>query len=275
MQAWPTQPPIDAAKLVALLHEAGIGKAAMLSEAYWFDAPDAGLGTDAGLARVREENDWTAAQAERHPERLFVFCNFNPLAPHALGELARCTDSGRFAGIKLHLDASGVDLADAEHCAKLRAVMATANARKLPLLAHARGRGEYGAEHARYFLALVHEDAPDVPVQVAHLWGGTAVSLETHTAYADAIAKDGLRNLWFDVCDAAIVARDGGVREALVARMRRIGMDRLLYGSDAAFEGHPGPKGAWAAFAALPLTAEELAEIARNVAPWLERDREP
>jgi predicted TIM-barrel fold metal-dependent hydrolase len=272
--AWPgppTQPPIDAAKLVALLDAAGIDKAAVLSEAYWFDAPDARLEPGAALARVREENDWTATQAGRYPERLFAFCSFNPLAAHAAGELARCADSGRFVGIKLHLDSSGVDLGDAGHRAKLGAVMAAANGRKLPLLVHARGRGAYGAAHARHFVALVREAAPDVPVQVAHLWGGTAVSLDALTAYADAVALDGMRNLWFDVSDAALVAREAGMREALVAQMRRIGMERLLYGSDAAFEGHPDPKDAWAAFATMPLTQEELARIAANAAPWLRR----
>ncbi|HET7844192.1 MAG TPA: amidohydrolase family protein [Xanthomonadales bacterium] len=273
--AWPGppfQPAIDAAGLVALLDEAGIEKAAVLSEAYWFDAPDAGLDAEAALARVREENDWTATQAERHPQRLFAFCSFNPLAPHALGELARCADSRRFAGIKLHMDSSGVDLGNRDHLAKLRAVLAAADERKLPLLIHARGRGEYGAAHARNLVELVREAAPGVPVQVAHLWGGTAVSLDALTAYADAIADDGVRNLWFDVSDSALVAQDDALRKALVAQMRRIGFDRLLYGSDAAFEGHPDPKEAWRIFSTtMPLTPDELEKIAGNVAPWLRR----
>ena len=271
--AWPGppfQPAIDAAKLIELLDDAGIEKAAVLSESYWFDAPDAGLDEQSALARVHEENDWTAAQAERYPQRLFAFCSFNPLAAHALGELARCADSGRYAGIKLHMDASGVDLGNAAHLARLRSVMAAANARKLPLLIHARGRGDYGAVHARHLVKLVREAAPDVPVQVAHLWGGMAVSLEALTAYADAVADEGVRNLWFDVSDSALVASDGGMREKLVAQMRRIGFDRLLYGSDAAFEGHPDPKGAWEAFRTMPLTAKELDAVARNVAPWLD-----
>lgn len=274
--AWPGppfQPAIDAAALVALLDEAGIEKAAVLSEAYWFDAPDAALDAKAALARVHEENDWTAAQAERYPQRLFAFCSFNPLAAHALGELARCADSGRFAGIKLHLDTSGVDLGNREHLAKLGAVMSAANERRLPLLIHARGRGEYGSEHARNLVELAREAAPDVPVQIAHLWGGTAVSLDALTAYADAIANDGVRNLWFDVSDAALVAQDDALRKALVGQMRRIGFDRLLYGSDAAFVGHPDPKEAWRIFSTtMPLTPGEVAQIAANVAPWLRRE---
>jgi len=266
----PFETALDAAKLIALLDDAGIGKAAVLSDAYWFDAPDTGLDADAALARVREENDWTATQAARFPDRLFALCSFNPLAGHALGELERCAGSGRFVGIKLHLDSSGVDLGNDAHVARLRAVLAAANKIELPLLIHARDRGEYGAEHARRLVELVCTAAPDVPVQIAHLWGGSALALDALTVYADAIANDGMRNLWFDVSDAALVASEDGKRDELAVQMRRIGFDRLLYGSDAAFEGHPGPKDAWDAFrTTMPLSKAEFERIAKNVAPWL------
>lgn len=268
--AWPGPPfdsAIDATRLVEMLDEARIDKAAVLSVAYWFEEGHADEA--ATLARVRAENDWTAAQAERYPARLFAFCSFSPLAAHALDELKRCADSGRFTGIKLHMASSDVDLGDAAHLAKLRAVFAAANARKLPLVIHARGRGDYGAAHARNFVKLVRESAPDVPVQIAHLWGGSAIALDALEVYADAVAKDHVRNLWFDVTDAGLAARDAETNEALVAQMRRIGFDRILYGSDAPIEGHSGPKDSWAAFTEMPLTPGELAKIAGNVAPWL------
>lgn len=269
--AWPRPPfdsAIDAKGLIEKLDAARIDKAAVLSVAYWFE--EGTVDEAATLARVRAENDWTAEQAERYPERLFAFCSFSPLAAHALDELKRCADSGRFTGIKLHMDSSGVDLGNDGHLEKLRAVFAAANARKLPLVVHARGRGDYGAAHARNFVKLVREAAPDVPVQVAHLWGGSAIALDALEVYADAVEKDHVRNLWFDVTDAGLATRDAGTNEALVAQMRRIGFDRILYGSDAPIEGHPGPKDSWAAFTAMPLTPGELAKIAGNVAPWLQ-----
>jgi hypothetical protein len=56
-------------------------------------------------------------------------------------------------------------------------------------------------------------------------------------------------------------------------RIRQIGLDRILYGSDAAFGNHPDPGGSWAAFRkGVPLSAAEFGKIARNVAPYL---REP
>jgi predicted TIM-barrel fold metal-dependent hydrolase len=53
-------------------------------------------------------------------------------------------------------------------------------------------------------------------------------------------------------------------------RIRQLGLDRIFYGSDAAFGTHPEPGGSWAAFRkGIPLSAEEFEKIARNVAPYL------
>ena len=57
-------------------------------------------------------------------------------------------------------------------------------------------------------------------------------------------------------------------QERLVRRMRQIGFERLLYGSDGAVGGH-GPREYWASFKALPLTPAELRALATNVAPYL------
>ena len=51
-----------------------------------------------------------------------------------------------------------------------------------------------------------------------------------------------------------------------MAAMRRLGMERILYGSDGAAGGNLPPREAWAAFRQLPLTSEEFRAIARNVA---------
>ena len=58
---------------------------------------------------------------------------------------------------------------------------------------------------------------------------------------------------------------------ALIAkRMRQIGLDRILFGADTPMPGRPTPLQAWATFRRrMPLTDEELSQIARNVAPYL------
>ncbi|HYR11536.1 MAG TPA: hypothetical protein VEQ60_27385, partial [Longimicrobium sp.] len=95
-----TQVPIPAEHLIQVLDSAGIRRAAVLSLAYQL-----GSGEEEGPeehARVQAENDWTAAQAARFPERLTPLCSFNPLRGYALRETERCAGAGSFPGIKLH-----------------------------------------------------------------------------------------------------------------------------------------------------------------------------
>jgi hypothetical protein len=53
-----------------------------------------------------------------------------------------------------------------------------------------------------------------------------------------------------------------------VRRIRQVGVERILFGSDAAIEGNR-PRESWAAFRRLPLTEAEFDRIARNLAPYL------
>jgi len=54
----------------------------------------------------------------------------------------------------------------------------------------------------------------------------------------------------------------------MVRRIRRVGLDRILFGSDAAVGGNLRPREQWAALRRLPLTPDELDRIAHNVAPY-------
>lgn len=60
--------------------------------------------------------------------------------------------------------------------------------------------------------------------------------------------------------------------QLIVRRMRQIGLDRTFYGSDGAFSGYPDPKASWEAFRKnIPFTDAEFAQIAGNVAPYLDK----
>ncbi|HEX7183031.1 MAG TPA: amidohydrolase family protein [Thermoanaerobaculia bacterium] len=268
----PIQEQISGEQLVALLDAAGIQRAVVLSEAFWFDGPQASSGAGA-YEKVRAENDWTAQEAARFPDRLVAFCSFNPLAEYALAELARCAGNPHFKGLKLHFDTSGVDVKNPEHVAKVRRVFEEANRLRLPITVHARAGNTYGREHVEIFLNQILTAAPDIPVQIAHLWGGGAYSDSALAAYADAASAGhpATKNLYFDVSDAAHAAVGSDeISRTLAQRIRQIGLRRILYGSDAVGAGHPPPREAWAAFRkAIPLTDEELRTIAGNVAPYL------
>ena len=269
---------LDAREVVALLDAAGIRKAVLLSTAYMFGSPRRQV-TDE-YARVREENDWTAAQAARYPDRLIAFCGFNPLKDYALAELKRCAAlPGLKRGIKLHFGNADVQLDDPAHVEKLRQVFAAANAARMAIVVHLRAnirnKRPYGAAQARIFLDSLMPAAPDVVVQVAHLAGSgpgfddpPARAVLAALAQAARRREAGTRNLWFDV--ASIAGRDLTPADAaeVALRIRQVGVDRVLYGTDSAQGGNLRPRAAWAAFLRLPLTEREFVRIARNVAPY-------
>jgi predicted TIM-barrel fold metal-dependent hydrolase len=257
--------PIDGARAVAELDRAGIRRAVILSDAYFFDAPQA----------VQAENDWTAREVARFPDRLIAFCGIDPLSDSALGELDRCARSGAFQGLKLHLDESHVDLLNAAHVAKLRQVFQAANRLRLPIITHigTDSTPPYGPRHARVFVDELLPQAPDVTVLVAHLWGGGAYSDDILQVFAEAAATH--PNLYFEISGDALRLPRGSVATTEIARrMRQIGMRRFLFGSDYPVLNGAAYQDVWPAYKAnMPLTAAEFHTIATNAAPFLRGTR--
>lgn len=270
--------PLSARKLIALLDAAGIRKAVLLSTAYMYGSAQRKVEDE--YARVRRENDWTAAQAAQFPDRLIAFCGIAPLKDYALDEIRRCAGRpGLKRGIKLHLGNSDVQLGDPAHQKRLAEVFAAANREGMAILVHMRAsirnKRPYGAAEAQAFLDKVLPAAPDVPVQVAHLAGTgpgfeDPPSREVLAALAEAVERrhPATRNLWFDV---ASIARNDTTLDAaalLAKRLRQVGMGRVLYGTDSAQGDNLRPREAWAAFRKLPLTEAEFRQVAGNVAPY-------
>jgi uncharacterized protein len=209
----------------------------------------------------------------RHPDRLVGFCSFNPLREYALAELERCARNPHLRGLKLHFGNSAVDLRNPEHVRAVRRVFQAANARRIPIVAHLWTTDPaYGAEHSRIFLDQVASAAPDIPIQIAHLGasGPGWHADEAIAVFAEA-AEAGdprVRNLWFDF--ATLVSADLTDAQVQLAtrRLRQLGMERLLFGSD--LDPEVPPARAWATFRVmLPLTDDEFRAIADNVAPYL------
>ena len=133
----------------------------------------------------------------------------------------------------------------------------------------------YGAAQAQVFLEQLLPLVPEVPVQVAHLAGAgpgydDPPAHDAMAVLAEAVEKGDPRTnqLWFDV--ATVVDRNmSGYHASLVARrIRQVGIERILYGSDAAIGDNLRPQEGWAAFRQLPLTDAEFRKIAGNLAPY-------
>jgi uncharacterized protein len=271
-------PVLTARDLIPLLDSAHIQRAVLLSVAYMYGSPRRTVEDE--YARVRAENDWTAGQAAAYPHRLIAFCGFNPLKDYALDELARCARTpGLDRGIKLHLGNSDVQLENPEHIERLRQVFRAANQHHMAIVVHMRAsisrKRPYGPAQARAFLEQLLPEAPDVPVQVAHLAGTgpgyddpPADSVMAFLAEAAYRKDPRTRHLWFDVAgimDSSVTAAQA---TRMVQRIRRVGVERILYGSDAAVVESRRPREGWAEFRRLPLKQEEFARIARNAPPY-------
>jgi predicted TIM-barrel fold metal-dependent hydrolase len=115
--------------------------------------------------------------------------------------------------------------------------------------------------------------APDVVVQIAHLCGAggvEAVADQALQVFVEAIAKKDPRTsrLWFDVTTSAAARTTAERAELLARRVRELGVQRVLYGSDAPTPTNL-PRNGWKYFRALPLTEAEFQTIANNVPPYM------
>jgi len=274
----PTASGLTARDLIALLDSAGIRRALVLSTAYtWGKASRAPVERE--HEHVMAENDWTAQQVARHPDRLRAFCSFNPLKSYALEELARCSRNAMLRhGLKLHFGNSDVDLDNPDDVSQVRRVFAAANEYRMAIVVHMRTsidkQRKYGAAEARVFLNELLPAAPDVPVQIAHLAGAGGYDPATDSTLnvlTTAIAgrDQRLRNVWFDVTGVVLPGMSPDVLQQIAARIRQIGIERVLYGSDAAANPLMYPKAGWAAFRHLPLTEAEVRVVANNIAPYM------
>jgi uncharacterized protein len=269
---------ITARDLVSLLDAARMRRAVVLSVAYMFGSPNRTVENE--YDKVKAENDWTSEQVGLFPDRLIGFCSFNPLREYALEELARCGKDRRLrAGLKLHFGNSVVDYHNARHVERLRHVFRAANAYRMPIVVHMRAsirrKMAYGRDEARIFLNDIMSAAPDVPVQIAHLGGagGYADPLvdEAVTVFVEAIGNGDSRtkHLYFDVTTVVLRNTPAYQAQLIATRIRQLGIQRILYGSDAATGSNLPPQEGWAAFRRLPLSEDEFRRVAGNVAPYL------
>jgi len=274
-----TAKPLTAEGVIGLLDSAGIKRGVILSVAYMYGRP--GREPQDEYAKVKADNNWTGAQRALYPKRLIAFCGFNPLKDYALDELARCAKASNLRhGIKMHFGNSDVQLENPEHLEKLKKVFQAANSNRMAIVVHLRASisqdHPYGAEQARIFLEQLLPLAADIPVQVAHL-AGSGPGFDDTKAHsvlevlADAVAKRAkrTRNLWFDVTTVAVPKNSPEISALLVKRIRQIGTNRILYGSDAPAGGNLQPRESWEAFCRLELSKNEIKKIAGNVAPYL------
>ena len=274
----PTLERVTARELIAKLDSAGIRRAVLLSIAYQFANPNRPAVANE-YARVKAENDWTADQAALYSDRLRAFCAVNPLRDWAIEEIERCSADSRLRrGLKLHFGNSDVDLERPEHVERARRVFGAANTHGMAVVVHMHPsvtmKRAYGARFARTFLDQLVAAAPDAPVQVAHLGGAGRFDepalVEVLDVFAKAVADNDphMRNVYFDMSGIGDIAETPEKAARVAARMRQLGIHRILFGSDGAVQGN-SPLASWKSFRQLPLSDDEFRIIERNVPAYM------
>jgi predicted TIM-barrel fold metal-dependent hydrolase len=267
--------PLAADRTIQVLDDAGISRAAVLSVAYWFGDGEFKGSLAEEHARVREENDWMAAQVARFPARLAGFCGVNPLRAYAIEEVRRCAKLPGIRGMKVHFGNSNIDVTRPDDVAKLRRFFREANDNRLAIIAHLWIRDRsYGARHTRIFVKKILPEAPDVVVQVAHLGGAGRYVYDSVTAVFVNAVESGdanMKNVYFDLATVVTDAQPQSTVDLIAKRIRQLGVRRILFGADTPIIGsRADPVLAWATIRRrLPLSEQELRMLAGNVAPYL------
>jgi len=269
-------------RVIAMLDQASVNRATVFSGAYFMGIDGiAAMGGDE-YANTKAENDWSAQQVSEYPDRLDLFCSFNPLKDYAVAELDRCVDELHVKGLKLHFAASGVDLKNPEHLRRLEAVFAEAEKQDIPVLMHFSPpdpeRLAYDTEEVQNFIEQVLVPHPDIRVCFPHLAGGGSVTptqldaMRTIMTAYDSNPSLTKENVFVDISGIIVpsVQSYGGATiepptdEQLaqaVDLMRQWGMERVLYGCD--FPLSP-PQEALSLDARFPLSVEEYNRIMNN-----------
>lgn len=284
--------PVSGADLIPAMEEVGLQRAAVLSLGYLFGIPEVEFPDE--LQLVRAENDFVAAEVARHPERLVGFCSVNPLVVYALAEAGRCAGMDGIVGMKLHFANSGVDLQNDEHVHSLATFFSRANELGLALAIHMRTRNpEYGRVDTEAFIRDVLPHAPDVTIQIAHMAGAGGYDGATEDALGafvnllEARPTEFDGRLFFDIAitatplelvpeplrtDPAVLQQVEAANQAVADGIRRIGLHRVLYGTDWLGEDSLVPFALYlnTVRSALPLQEEELRTVLGNIAPYMQ-----
>jgi predicted TIM-barrel fold metal-dependent hydrolase len=157
-------------------------------------------------------------------------------------------------------------------------VFRAANARGMAIVVHMHPsvtmNRPYGTNYARLFLTELVGAAPDVPIQIAHLTSSGNIdepAVDSALALFVKAIADGdprMKNVYFDISGLGEIAGTPERATRVVTRLRQLGLNRILFGSDGAVMGN-SPLVSWTAIRKLPLTAEEFDVIASNVPPYM------
>ncbi|MBI3181613.1 MAG: amidohydrolase family protein [Myxococcales bacterium] len=246
----PKQPATEAA-LSPQMDTARVGKAGVITIALRGNAE-----------RTRRQNDFVRALAEAKPERFFAIGSVHPEdGLEARRELERLAQAG-VKVVKLHPNTQRFDV-DSPAVAEV-----VERAAELKMVVLFDGWSPFDADQTGKLMKLAITK-PHARLVIAHMGGArfdemmAFHALELYPWYA--------RNVWFDLSAVTRFYADSPYREQLLFVCRKVGVDRLLFGSDFPMV---QPSQAVADVEKMGFTPEELRRIFHdNAAELLGRSR--
>jgi len=201
------------------------------------------------LASTRRMNDRVLALAPQASPELLPFCSVHPAdGAEALAEVDRVASKGA-RGLKLHPNTQQFDVADPA----VREVVARAADRGLPVLFDAYSPFDAGQPGKFVRLAI---EVPKARLILAHAHGPHFADLLVYEVLARYDWWQ--RNVWVDLSATGPLLAESPFREQFLWVLRKVGVDRLLFGSDYPLD---EPRHAVEAIAGLGFTSSELARI--------------
>lgn len=243
----PTQP-VGTEALRALDDAAGVEHSALIV-----------IARKGQVERTRQLNDAVVAAAAASAGRFYAVVSVHPAdGDAALAELQRIAASGSARVVKLHPNSQNFDVADPT----VAAVVERCGALNLAVLFDSYKPWDASEIGKLLLLAIQH---PKTRLILAHMG---------YNHFRDTIAFATLRklgmttNVWFDISAVATTYADSPVQAEFVWTMRKIGIERILFGSDWPVD---TPADAVAAVRKLGLTADEQRAVFHDNAARLLR----
>lgn len=232
--------PTGGTALIRAMDADGIRRAFVLSTAYQMAADAFGTRTSetAEYERVRLENDFTAAECARYPDRLLPFLSVNPKRGYAVDEVDRCVEQ-KMRGLKLHLWNSLLDTRQAPDLASLRRVVERAAHHRLPVVAHilVGAVPNYGPDDTERFVREIIMPFDTLQISLAHLAGAGGFGTQQQACFERLIALCGpdtpyASRVWTDMAAVLTATTSAGEARRLGELLPRWGLHRVLWGSD-------------------------------------------
>ena len=200
-------------------------------------------------ARTRALNNKVVALGKEHSGKFLPVCSVHPGdGPEALLELDRVAEMGARA-IKLHPNTQQFDVADPS----VSAVVSRATEHRLPVIFD--GYSPFDANQPGKFVQLAMA-VPEARLVLAHAHGPQFPTLLVY----DVLARYPWwrRNVWVDLSATAPLLARGPFAEQFAWVCRKVGVDRLIFGSDYPMD---EPASAVEAVASYGFTRAEMSSI--------------